>query len=226
VWNIAGHRCAPGQRALDVGCGTGEDAIWLARRGVAVVATDTSTNMLQCARRKARQAGLAGRIQFVQGDAASLAVDGAYDAALSNFGALNCVPDRRAFGQALAARLRPGAHLVAVVMGPVCLWELGWHLAHGDARRAICRWRSGQPAPVGRGSVAVWYPSPRRLAADLGPHFDLRQLVGVGALVPPSYLWHLVDRWPRAFDLLAGVDSRVPFGPWVAEHYVAVFERR
>ncbi|HEY1015278.1 MAG TPA: methyltransferase domain-containing protein, partial [Herpetosiphonaceae bacterium] len=63
VWRRLGAAFRPGDRALELGCGTGEDALWLARRGVAVTATDVSPGMLRVAAAKARAAGLADRIE-------------------------------------------------------------------------------------------------------------------------------------------------------------------
>src|SRR5262245_51254539 len=51
-------------RVLEIGCGTGEDAIHLARRGVDVLATDPSPSMLRVAAEKAAHAGVAKRIEF------------------------------------------------------------------------------------------------------------------------------------------------------------------
>src|SRR5260221_9292896 len=48
---------------LDLGCGTGEDAIWLARRGCNVVAVDNSTAMLSVAAAKIARAGLGARVR-------------------------------------------------------------------------------------------------------------------------------------------------------------------
>jgi SAM-dependent methyltransferase len=230
VWDMLATTLQPGQRVLELGCGTGEDAIWLAQQGISVVATDASAGMLTVARAKVRQAGLTDRVQFAQMDAARLGLVGGapgahYDAALADFGVLNCIADRHALGNTLADRLRPAATLVAVVMGPLCIWEVAWHLLHGDLGRVVRRWRSGALAQVGRASLPVWYPSPARLRAELAPRFELRRLVGLGTLLPPSHLSHLVDRWPELFARLAAVDRRVPFGPWLADHYVAVFER-
>jgi 2-polyprenyl-3-methyl-5-hydroxy-6-metoxy-1,4-benzoquinol methylase len=226
VWQVLEGACQPGQRVLELGCGTGEDAVWLARRGVSVVATDASATMLSVAERKAHQAGVRVRIKLAQVDAARLAVGGTYDAALADFGVLNCVPDRRALGHSLAEHMRPGGLLIAVVMGPLCVWEVAWHVLHADLGRAVRRWRSGALAHIGGVALPVWYPSPTRLRAELAPGFTLRRLVGLGTLLPPSYLSHLVDRWPRVFSPLARLDGRVPFGAWLADHYVAVFERR
>src|SRR5215510_9420108 len=52
------------QRILDIGCGTGEDAVHLARSGHSVVATDASEEMIRIARLKALTAGCADRIEF------------------------------------------------------------------------------------------------------------------------------------------------------------------
>ena len=62
----------PGDHVLELGCGTGEDAIWLARRGVRVTATDVSQSMLDVAQRKAAAAGLTDLIDFAAIDLSSL----------------------------------------------------------------------------------------------------------------------------------------------------------
>lgn len=226
VWDTLAATFQPGQHVLELGCGTAEDAVFLARRGISVLATDASAGMLAVAEAKVRQAGLADHVRFAQTDAAHLSLNGTYDGALADFGVLNCLGDRRAFGEGLAERLAPGAALVAVVMGPLCVWEVGWYLLHGDPRRAGRRWRSGGPAQVGNARLPVWYPSPSRLRAELAGSFHLRSLAGLGTLLPPPYLSHLVDRWPKLFTRLAEYDGRVPGSPWLADHYIAVFERR
>ena len=53
-------------RALDLGCGEGADAVWLAERGWDVVAVDISDTALGRAREAARSRGVADRIEFVQ----------------------------------------------------------------------------------------------------------------------------------------------------------------
>ena len=48
-------RCfAAGDRVLELGCGTGEDALWLAARGIDVTALDASRRMLEVAAEDAR----------------------------------------------------------------------------------------------------------------------------------------------------------------------------
>jgi SAM-dependent methyltransferase len=54
-------------RALDVGCGSGTNAIWMAGQGLEVVALDISSTILDTAREKAREAGVQG-LTIVEGD--------------------------------------------------------------------------------------------------------------------------------------------------------------
>lgn len=78
VWRRLDARFAAGDRVLEIGCGTGEDAVHLARRGVRVLATDTSARMLEVARAKVDAAGLAGAVEIRRFDVEEL---GAPDAA-------------------------------------------------------------------------------------------------------------------------------------------------
>jgi SAM-dependent methyltransferase len=243
VWQRLEPLFQPGDQVLELGCGTGEDALWLARRGCRVTATDASTAMLAIAQQKAEAAGLRGAITFQQLDLGRLlnrqagralgSADGPpsnqFDGALSNFGALNCLADRRPLAAWLAEMVRPGGRVALVVMGPCCPWEVAWHLAHGQLHSATRRFRPGGRAALGAGAgLRVWYPSPRRLRAELEPHFRLRGTQAIGVLLPPGELAHLVDRWPRAFARLASLERRLCCGgvwSWLSDHYLAIFER-
>lgn len=233
VWATLGEAFAPGDRVLELGCGTGEDAVWLAQRGVRVAATDASLAMLEVARRKASAAGFADLIDFAALDLASLPVAdhrSHFDGAFSNFGPLNCLPDRRPLADALARWIRPGGALILVVMGPLCPWEIGWHLLHGQPGPAFRRFGDGVEAHVGDGAtIPVWYPSPRTLAREFNNGFEVRKVAGIGSVLPPSYLSHLVDRYPAAFARLASLDRRVGArwpATWLNDHYLLALERR
>src|SRR5689334_14019983 len=63
VWRRLDAAFRPGDRVLELNCGTGEDAIYLGRRGVRVLATDISAGMLDVTRAKVARAGLADVVQ-------------------------------------------------------------------------------------------------------------------------------------------------------------------
>jgi SAM-dependent methyltransferase len=71
--------------ALDLGCGEGADACWLAERGWTVVAVDVSDTALQRAAAAAEAQGLTERIQFVQHDLSHSFPDGSFDLVSAQF---------------------------------------------------------------------------------------------------------------------------------------------
>src|SRR6185369_8044015 len=82
---------------LELGGGTGEDAIYLAQRGRNVLLTDGASSMVSRAHAKVREAGLSRQIQARQLAIEDLsALQGArFDGAYSNFAAFNCLSDRQ-----------------------------------------------------------------------------------------------------------------------------------
>src|SRR5438094_9137973 len=74
---VASH--APG-RAIDLGCGTGTNAVYLARHGWSAVGVDFAGRAIAKARRRARDAGVS--CTFFGGDVAALEVLGPCDLAL------------------------------------------------------------------------------------------------------------------------------------------------
>lgn len=103
---------APG-RALDVGCGEGGDAIWLARHGWQVTAGDVSPVALERAREAARAAGVADAITFEHSDGRSdwAPPAGAYDLVTVSFVQFPRA-ELAAFHRKLAAAVAPGGTLL------------------------------------------------------------------------------------------------------------------
>lgn len=171
IWEEADRHFSPGDRILDLGCGSGEDTLHLARRGCRVVALDASAAMLRRTRDKAITAGLASNVRVAQAKIGSRRGGGlplhaaaeteyrsieaetrdagravekrprGFDGAIASFGVLNCVDDLAAAADDLARSLRPGAVFIASVMPPACLWEFAWYLRAGDGRSAFRRLR-------------------------------------------------------------------------------------
>ncbi len=234
VWSRLAEHFRPGMRMLEIGCGTGEDAVWLARRGVHVMATDVSPAMLDVTRQKAHRADVADMIETYVLDAAaplshSMGEGLGVRAAFSNFGALNCVRDLHPIVDALADWVQPGGRLVLVLINRWCAWEIVWHLVHRQPRVAFRRARrGGVEARVGDGTVRTWYPSIESIRQTFAPAFNMTRVTGLGVFLPPSYLASVVDKHPRLFRLLTRLEramaSTFPFS-YIADHAIIEFER-
>jgi phosphoethanolamine N-methyltransferase len=71
---------APGMRVLDVGCGLGGSAFYMAERyGVEVFGIDLSTNMVRMAQVRGQAAGLDQQVRFAQGDILDFTTDAPFD---------------------------------------------------------------------------------------------------------------------------------------------------
>jgi SAM-dependent methyltransferase len=102
--------------ALDVGCGEGADAIWLARKGWDVVAADISSVAIERGEQHARDTDPAAsaRIEWRQGDLLTQPPEpGSFDLVSVQFMQLPPEPRTRLFS-ALAASVRVGGMLLVV----------------------------------------------------------------------------------------------------------------
>ena len=185
VWRVIDGLFAPCERVLDIGCGTGEDALHLMARGVDMVAVDASAEMVAVARSR----GVAAYVASF----ARLRDEGVprgrgrpphnFDGGMSNFGAWNCVADLRGAAREIAGVVRPGGHVAICLMGRVCMWETLYYVMRVQFRKALRRLRTAEY----RG-MTVYYPSVGEMRAAFSEHFEVLRWTGVGLFVPPSYV--------------------------------------
>ncbi len=100
----------PGERILDLGCGTGHLTARIARAGALVEGLDASEDMIAAARRAYPQ------VPFRVGDARRLDAGGPYDAVFAN-AVLHWIPEADRVAGEVARVLRPGGRFVAELGG-------------------------------------------------------------------------------------------------------------
>jgi SAM-dependent methyltransferase len=162
-------------RALDVGCGEGADAIWLARRGWTVIAVDISDVAVGRAREAAERADVA--VEWVCGDALSTSFPvRSFDLVSMQYPALPKAAGAAAV-QALLDRVRSGGLLLAV-----------YHDLDDDHREHM----------KSRGVDPANYFGADDLAALLGEDFTIEVQAVERRIDPPPDTPHIADVILRA----------------------------
>jgi SAM-dependent methyltransferase len=118
VARLAGPAERPDLAVLDLCCGPGRHSVPLAQRGMRVTAVDRTRFLLERARERARQAGLA--VEFVESDMREFRRPGAFDLALSlftSFGYFGPREEDLRVLRNLQASLKPDGVLVIDVVG-------------------------------------------------------------------------------------------------------------
>jgi SAM-dependent methyltransferase len=142
---VARAAIVPGERVLDVACGTGNAALIAAAAGARVTGLDSAARLVEVARRRAAAAGTDA--EFVVGDALELPFEsGTFDAVVSVFGVIFAPDPDRAVAEMLRV-LAPGGRVVLAAWRP-----------EGAVHRMV--------GVLGRGLVAAGGPERPRFAWD------------------------------------------------------------
>ena len=160
------HGASPG-RALDLGCGTGKNAVYLARHGWEAVGVDISLIAILQARWRAFAAD--ARCQFHQADVTDLHfLEDPFDLAL-DIGCLHSLPlgDRESYAAEVARLTRPG----------------GWYMLYAFTPRP--------PDSPARGIA------PEGVEALFSPAFRIARQEGGEDPTGPSSAWYWLRRTTR-----------------------------
>ena len=233
MWRWLDLTFPPASELLDLGCGTGLDAVRMARLGHRVTATDWSPQMVQRTNERAAQERLTPRVAALVAGAHELHLlegEGKYDGAYSNLGPLNCVPDLCAMSRELFRLLRPGGLLVFTVIGRLCPWEVAFYLRHWNWARLSIRYARGF-VPVGLNNHTVWthYYAPREFYRAFKRDFALTHIRGLCLFAPPPYLSWLRERHPRWHERLWRVDRTLAAWPVLrslGDHFLIIMRKR
>jgi len=232
MWHWLDATFAPNSRLLDLGCGTGLDAVRMALEGHEITATDWSPEMVARTQARAVAQGLGAQVRALTIGAHELErldEHASYDGAYSNLGPLNCVPEPEAVSRACARLLKPGGLLVFTVIGRLCPWEIAHYALKGRWSRLAIRFARGT-VPVGMNARRIWtrYYSPREFYRAFRREFALVHYRGLCLFAPPPYLsW--VQQHRRLYRTLWGLDRRTAGWPVLramGDHFLIVMRKR
>ncbi len=219
-------------RILELGGGTGEDAVFLAELGFDIMLTDPSPAMV--AQAKAKLAPLGARAEIVAGEemehfaASYLSAHGAmFDGAFSNFAPLNCVAALEPVARGLARLLKPGAPAMLVLFGTFCPGEMVTEVLRGRPHLALRRCTRGEtPARLAKREFHIIYHRRAAMLRAFAPWFVLEKRMGIGVAVPPSAAEPWISRQPRLLAAMERFDQVLarPLAS-LADHVLYQFRR-
>ncbi|HTE31816.1 MAG TPA: methyltransferase domain-containing protein [Chryseolinea sp.] len=218
-----------GLEILELNCGSGEDAMLFSEKGVNLVATDISEEMLKVTVQRANQFSMQNRIssQFLDPESFDETVfDKKFDLIFSNFGGLNCIQPEsvKRLLNKIPSILAPGGRFVGVVMPKFCFTESMYLLMTFRFGQVFRRSTSKEVMlELPGGILKSWYYSPSQIRRWSGEKLRLIRTLPVGFATPPAYLepsfadkkslLFRLSRWGKRFD-------QVSIFSGISDHYL------
>jgi ubiquinone/menaquinone biosynthesis C-methylase UbiE len=229
------HRIAnAGDVLLEIGCGTGSEAIQISKWVKRIVATDISEKMLDLLERKVKAKRLDGRIIAARARASEVSTvnellpEGGVRVAYSFNGALNCEPDIHKVPGELSKVVREGGYFLCSIRNTLCLPESLSHSAVFQFDKTATRKEQPTMVSVGGMDIPSYYYSPSRFARIFRSHFQVRKVIGLPAFLPPAYLSDYYLRTGKAGLVLEKLEfllgDRFPFNR-LGDQTLFVFQR-
>jgi ubiquinone/menaquinone biosynthesis C-methylase UbiE len=198
---------------LELNCGTGEDALWFAKKGHKVLATDISESMLDVVQQKIDEQNLSSRIQRLKLDITKIRdkhFSESFDLVFSNFGGMNCISpiEIRQLTAELTRLLNVNGRLIMIIMPRYCLWETSYFLIKLNFKKAFRRYSDdGTIAKLNGLEFRTYYYTPNQMKKIFGKYFDVINIKPVGFFIPPSYLEKFFAPKVKTFNLLKTMEK-------------------
>lgn len=212
----------PPMRILELNCGTGEDALWMAQKGHKVWATDISEEMIGIAQKKKESAQIYWQVIGIE-DIKNAFLNHQFDVVFSNFGGFNCLSPEiinHFFEKQLPQLLSENGRFIGVIMPRFCLLETLYFLVKFQFKNAFRRLSTdGVEAKLSPEiSLTTWYYSVKNIRHFLPKTLNISHQQAVGFCLPPSYLNSFMVKRPRLFSFLKRVEQQAVKFPVLANY--------
>ena len=219
---------------LEIGCGTGTEAIRISKQVGGVVATDISASMIALLTRKVEARKLGGRIWPLKlraidvGKAKEFLQGGKTRVVYSFNGALNCEVEIHRFPRELWGVTEPGGYFVCSIRNNFCLEESLYRAALMKFDSVTPRKKQPKMVSVGGLDIPAYYYSPSEFARFFKPYFKAKKIVALPSIIPPPYLNDLYVRLRSRLQFLERADKaladKFPFNLF-GDQTLFVFQR-
>jgi ubiquinone/menaquinone biosynthesis C-methylase UbiE len=220
-----------GSNLLELNCGTAEDSLFLAQKGMNMYATDLSPAMINIARNKIKKLDLENKVEAhaLSFDEIDKAGKDNFDGAVSNFGGLNCTRNYQNLEKALSEKIKPGGKFIAVVMNKFCPWEIFYYVTRLDFKNAFRRFKkNGIDADLNGEKVKTFYYFPKEFGKHFIKNFKIEKIYTLGYFTPSPYLIGIYRRFKPLVKLCMKLDETIkglyPFSR-IGDHFIIIMKR-
>lgn len=220
-----------GDKLLELNAGTGIDAVYLASKGIKILATDISDEMLGKLKVKIVKKNLQDliKIENLSFDETDKISERNFDGAISNFGGLNCINNFENLSGSLGERIKPGGRFIAVVMNSFCPWEIFYYLLKLDPANAFRRFnKEGIEAGLSEFKIRSFYFSPVEFADRFRKYFEIEKIYSHGLFTPPPYMFGIYKKAKplvKAFMKMDDYTKKIFPLNRIGDHFAIVLKR-
>lgn len=219
---------------LEIGCGTGEEAIKIVSHVKKIVATDISCKMIELLNLKIKGRSLQDKIVPIRvaasgiAELANLFLMDKFDLAYSLNGALNCELKINLFPKSLSGLIKPNGYFICSIRNSVCASEMLSHLFAFQFDKCTPRKKQPMMVSVGGKDIPAFYYKPEEFARFFKPWFEVRRIIALPAIIPPAYLSeYFVKLGPiaRIAEKLDSFISEIPLMNLLGDQTLFVFQK-
>ena len=220
------------KKVLEINCGTGEDATYMAQKVKSILATDISTEMIKEAQAKKSKNDL-DNVIFEASDIKELhtKLSSSFDLLFSDFGGLNCLSpeELKKFSKNICPFISENGKLCLVIMGKKCLWENLFFFRQKDRRLYRRNTDEGVSTTINSTVFTTYYYSPKQIEILFSNSFKIIRARPIGFFIPPSYLntyflknkqmlyfLNILEKMAGCFSILSNY----------SDHYLIILEKK
>lgn len=219
VWQRLQHYLRRSDSVLEINCGTGVDALYMAGLAANVDACDLSGEMIRVCREKT-QGKTEGQVNFFVQDIRNIAqLSKKYDWIVSNFAGLNCLDETelRKFAGDSKDLLEKDGRLFLVFFGQKCAWENFYFFVKGDPRRGRRKTMNGAPTEIEGQDFRTYYYS-KKMLGNIFSGYDILEARPIGLFLPPGFMEKWFRQRPSLIRLLAFLERLFAWMPFTADY--------
>jgi SAM-dependent methyltransferase len=225
--NILLQNTQQGNNILDLGCGTGEDALFLAQNGVNVTGVDISPKMIEIAENKTSENNLNKNLQFFCRDMESFLNENTnkFDAVISNFNAVNYVRDLNSFSAHASSSLNKDGKLIFTVLNKLSISEVFYNFLRLNLKRS---WKAiFKRKELLITDLDIYFPV--AFSDFFQNQFRVKRITGIGIFIPPHNLTGMYDKLSFAIPFLLWLEKLIasvfPFYCF-SDHYIIEMQKK
>ena len=216
----------PASKILEINCGSGIDAVYLAKNGCNVHATDIAPGMIDFVTSKIKSESLkenlsCERLSFNELNKLN---PQKYNHIFSNFGGLNCSSEEelQEVFSLFKQLLSPHGKITLVLMPKICMWEF-LKIFKGDKTAFRRLKKNGVLANIEGEQVHTYYHSATIIKKLLLKDFKNFKVENICFLAPTGNRVNFPEKYPvlfKSLGLLDDISNKIPFFRGYGDYYI------